>query len=160
MTNDFNRIYEMYKDNVYTIAYRYLGDPHAALDVSQDVFLALYEKRTKLLHLDHIGPYLYRSTINRAIDNIRKNRTIPMKSHHERADESSPLSQLERQDEVAFLLKGLTPDEKMAVILKDILELKMEEITGLLDIELSAVKSRLFRAREKMRKTGQRRNYG
>jgi RNA polymerase sigma-70 factor (ECF subfamily) len=154
---DFQTIYQEYKDKVYTIAFRYLPNRQNALDVSQDVFIKIFEDIGKLPLARELGPYIYRMTVNRCIDILRK--IVPLRLSEDYRETPQPCTpQADQDDEVDFLLSNLNPDQKMAVILKEILGFSVDETATACSVDSGTVKSRLSRAREAMRKTLARRS--
>jgi len=155
--NDFQIIYQEFKDKVYTIACRYLPNRQNALDVSQDVFIRIFENMGKLPPAPERGSYIYRMTVNRCIDILRK--VIPLRLPEDYRENPQPcIPQIDQDDEVDFLLSDLNPDQKMAVILKEILGFSVNETATACSVDSGTIKSRLSRARESMRKTLARRS--
>lgn len=146
----FTEIYKEFKDRVYTISYRYLGNRENALDVSQDIFVKLFETQDKLPPAHERGAWIYRITVNRCIDFLRKRK--PMASEAELANLEAPRTEtVEGRDEVDALLAPLNPDQRLAVILKEIIGLSVEETGRYTNTDAGTVKSRLSRARDTMR---------
>lgn len=154
--NNFKTIYQLFKDNVYTIAYRYLSHRQNALDVSQDVFLKIHQNLEKLPPENELAPYIYRMTANRCIDILRKVVPLPLSDSILPSVEEKQIPG-ESEDEVNFLLSGLNPDQRMAIILKEIMGLSINEIAATCEVDTGTIKSRLSRGRETMRKTFERR---
>jgi len=154
--NIFNPIYKEYKDSVYTIACRYLSNTERAMDVAQDIFIKINEKIDKLPPSGELGAYIYRMTVNRCIDILRKVQPLRLLEEHGNIAEHH-VPEVEENDEVDFLLSGLNPDQKMAIILKEILGFSVEDTAGACSCDIGTIKSRLSRARDIMRETHARR---
>jgi RNA polymerase sigma-70 factor, ECF subfamily len=153
---DFTLIYNEYKDKVYTIACRTLGDAGNAMDVSQDIFVKIYENPGKLPGAGELGAYIYRMTVNRCIDYLRKKNPLRLLKDTDVAA-SGEAFPADTSDEVGFLLSDLNPDQKTAIILKEIIGLSIEETAQVCSVDQGTVKSRLSRAKEIMRGTYARR---
>lgn len=152
MKAHFDALYGEYKDRVYTIARRYLGNREEALDASQDVFVKLYEKAAGVPGGAEQAPYVFRMVINRCIDLIRKRKaTAPLDGLASSEDQAA---RAEERDEVDFLLSWLNPDQRLAVVLKEMMDLTISEISGLTETDEGTIKSRLSRAKEIMREKG------
>lgn len=147
---EFKEIYDQNKDRVYTIAYRYLQDKDSAFDVSQEVFIKMYSLNKKFNTKNEENSYISRMTVNKSIDHIRKikpfttlNEDIELPSLKE--------TSIDKKDEVNFLLKQISKDQRLCVILKDIMGHTIEECATICGIEIGTVKSRLSRARDIMK---------
>ena len=64
----FRELFEAYFKISVTYAYRFVGDWQAAEDITQDVFMSLWEKKEDIVFNDPIKPYLYRAVYNRSIN--------------------------------------------------------------------------------------------
>ena len=145
----FNALYLEFKDRVYTIARRYLGSRDAALDAAQDVFVRLYEKIKALPAGTERAPYITRMIINRCLDMLRKRR--PQEGLEKLEAQNDTAAQAEARDEVDYLLSRLNPDQRLTVILKEIMGHSIEETAKMTGVDEGTVKSRFFRAMEIMR---------
>lgn len=67
----FNSLYEKYWDRVYVQAYRHLGDPESAEDITQDIFLQLWLRRSELV-IRNLPGYLSRATRNNVFKRMEK----------------------------------------------------------------------------------------
>jgi len=152
----FLSIYNEYKDKVYTIARRTLGDSRNAMDVSQDIFVKIHGDPGKLPPAAELGAYIYRMTVNRCIDYLRKKNPLRLLREHDIAADGEAFP-ADTSDEVGFLLSDLNPDQKSAVILKEIIGLSVEETARACSADTGTIKSRLSRAKEIMRETYARR---
>lgn len=162
----FNQLVLMYQSQAYNIAYRLLGDPDAAADATQDAFLKAFRR----LHQHRGGSFrswLLRIVTNTCYDLLRKRKrrpTVPLEpqSDEEESDrlprwqsnaESPEEAVLRREIHWAVQegLSQLSPEHRAVVVLSDIEGLSYEEIARVLDIPVGTVKSRLSRARARLR---------
>lgn len=139
-------------------AVRFLRDDEQARDVVQEVFMKLWSRRRDLAGVDNLEAYAMRMTRNLCIDEIQKHRTIPMEQLKDRNEWISNMKQadeLAEQKDTARLAKaiiGALPEQQRAVIhLRDIEHYELNEIARVLDMQNSAVRTNLSRARKKVR---------
>lgn len=152
----FAEIVYAFQDAVYNLCYRILSDRAEAEDASQEAFLRAY------LHLkryDLARPFktwLLSIASNHCIDRLRRRRLYflsidePLPSLTLSSDEPEPevASILREQSEVIqALLDNLAPDYRAAVVLRYWYDYSYSEIADMLETTESAIKSRLFRAR-------------
>ncbi len=149
----FYLIVDEYKDRVYEICYRVVGDYDDANDVSQDVFLRVYSSLKKFKHNSSFSTWLYRIAVNSSISFLKKSN-----SQKKRVDTSSDLTNIESGDRSSDIdnliqesIKKLDEKDRVVVVLKDIEGFSYEEISSILHINIGTVKSRLSRSREKLK---------
>jgi RNA polymerase sigma-70 factor (ECF subfamily) len=154
----FAELVEAYQSPVYNLTYRMLGDAREAEDAAQEAFLRAYQ------HLERYDPqrsfktWLLSIASNYCIDRLRKRRLTwlsidePLPPHPALTSdmpgpETAALSG-ERSEAVQELLSDLAPDYRAAVVLRYWYDMPYAEIAATLDTTESAIKSRLFRARQ------------
>ena len=154
----FAELVERHQRAVYNLTYRMLGEAGEAEDAAQEAFLRAYQ------HIDRYDPersfktWLLSITSNYCIDRIRKRRLTwlsldePLAPHpalnsQDGKPEEAMLSG-ERDDAVHMMLNQLAPDYRAAVILRYWYDMSYQEIADMLETTESAIKSRLFRARQ------------
>lgn len=163
----FNQLVLAYQSQVYNVAYRILGEPAAAADATQEAFLSAF------MHLnDYRGGsfkgWLLRTVTNACYDALRYARRRPAASLDAGddadegrnladvlpADDEDPLHAAERSDLRRFIARAalqLPPDQRITFVLSDVQGLSYEEIAEAMQVSLGTVKSRLSRARAKLR---------
>jgi len=152
-----------YESKVYSLALKMLRNPEDAEDVLQDTFLRAYRGIKSFQGHSTFSTWIYRITANSALMRLRK-KQLPMvwiDDADERetpiniADWSpSPVEQLLSQEtQVAMneAIEALPPEFRQVFVLRDIEELSNAEVADILDLSVPAVKSRLHRARLKVR---------
>ena len=151
---------------VYNLALRMTGNPEDALDVSQEAFLKAWRGLSTYHQDSAFSTWLYRLTSNACIDFLRKQKrntavSLNITNNEDMEMELSipdptadtehhVMQQLERED-IAKAMQCLEPEYRQALILRVVNELSYEEIGQVLQIKAGTVKSRIARAREKMR---------
>jgi RNA polymerase sigma-70 factor (ECF subfamily) len=160
----FRPLYERYKDKVYSTAYRITGDASLAEDVTHDVFLLVYERLGQFRRRSRFSSWLYRVTVNRATDAVRRRRRerwLFRARVGEDAEEGEVAATAERTPEqaveatelaeaVARALKELSLKLRTVVVLRYFEGLRYEEIAEVIGRSVGTVKSRLSRAHEKL----------
>lgn len=151
-----------YQGRVYAIAYHYMRDREEARDAAQEVFIKIYRGLGSMREGDRFLPWMLRLARNCCIDRLRrlKVRTPPAEVPVEEApqivaaDPSPEDSSLEqaRHGLLYRALAGLGEKSREMILLREIQELKLEEIAGMLQLPLGTVKSRSHRARLELAK--------
>lgn len=161
----FGKIIEAYQSPVYNLAYRMLSNSGEAEEAAQEAFIRAYT-RLDSYNPDHkFSTWLLSITSNYCIDQIRKRRALllsidePIAPHpalmSDKAD--APESQLvhsQQEEMVQSLLEGLDAEYREAVVLRYWHEMSYDEIAEIMDTSVSAIKSRLFRARKQLAEIG------
>ncbi len=158
----FGFLVEAYQNQVYSLCYRMLGNTHDAEDFAQESFFRAYQN---LKHYDFkrsFATWILSITAHYCIDRIRKRR-IPTTSFDVLQAELIPdqyapqpersLRRKEKEMALQNLLKELKPLDRAAIILRYWEDYSEIQIAETLDLSVSAVKSWLFRARQKLAKS-------
>ena len=161
----FNDLVYHYQDMAYNVAYRVLGNEDAASDATQDAFIKAY----KALHQYRGGSFkawLLRIVTNCCYDLLRTHQRRPSTpiddlvedDEHsdilEDTDDESPEDWVDREELGRLIQRGLEelpPDQRTVLVLSDIEGMAYEEIAAVTSVALGTVKSRLSRARAKLR---------
>jgi RNA polymerase sigma-70 factor (ECF subfamily) len=149
---DFRDAFHRHKDVVYRFAYRMTGSPSAAEDMVQDCFMTLWRKPEAYdPRRGALRSFLLGVTRNLALKRWRDQKP------HEPLDDFLACKALdivgqERAEAVQRAVLLLPPLQREALILAEYEDLSLEEIMQATGVELAAVKSRLHRARQNLRK--------
>jgi RNA polymerase sigma-70 factor (ECF subfamily) len=143
-----------YERPVFNAAYRMLGNPDEAADVTQTTFLKAIE------HLDRFNPkykffsWIYRIAVNESINQINRrsrleelgdNQSSPLRG----PDEMTEAGRVSKQ--VQSVLLDLSEDHRAVIVLRHFVEVSYRQIGEILQIPEKTVKSRLFSARQQMK---------
>ncbi len=163
----FAELVYAHQDAVYNLCYRMLGNSTEAEDAAQDAFLKAYVNLRRYDPARSFKTWVMSIASNHCIDIIRKRRMqllsldepLPSAdamalSSSEPGPESQAL-QTEMSEEVQALLDELQPDYRAAVVLRYWYDYSYAEIADALDTTESAIKSRLFRARQMLAQKAQ-----
>ena len=156
-------LYERFRDRVYNVALRIVGDADEANDVLQDVFVLLFRKIQKFRARSVFASWVYRITVNLSLDHLRRRRrnplwaggAVPLDSIEDegrrlRPDRAADLRDLE--EHVQRALEMLSDRLRIAVVLRYLEGLSYQEIAEILGCSLGTVKSRLNRAHTVLRR--------
>ncbi len=161
----FNELVLFYQQQVYNLAYRIMGDPASAADATQDAFISAYQSIDRFRG-GSFKSYLMRIVTNKCYDELRRRKRRPATSFEDFGDideESNPIltsereepeDTLERQALVQAIERGLETlpiDQRITLVLSDVQGMSYQEIAETTDVALGTVKSRLARARRKLR---------
>jgi RNA polymerase sigma-70 factor (ECF subfamily) len=161
----FEQLVKIYEKRVYTMALRLVGNADDAFDIAQEAFIRVYRSLSGFKGEAKFSTWIYRIVSNLCIDFNRRTkrfRQVPLEYSDE--DESFEISipddrydperELERSEitrAVESALESLTPEHKEIFILRELNGMSYAEIADIMDLEEGTVKSRLFRARDKLR---------
>jgi RNA polymerase sigma-70 factor (ECF subfamily) len=151
----FTLIVRAYETPVYNYVMRLVGDRALAEDLTQEVFLRVFQGLPKFSLRSKFTTWLFQVTKNRVLDELRANERRPRLSVAledvpplEVVD--APFERVEAMDAVWRSVADLTPDLKMALLLRDVVGLSYTEIADSLEITLATVKWRIYKAREEV----------
>ncbi|MFC7394601.1 RNA polymerase sigma factor SigW [Scopulibacillus cellulosilyticus] len=163
----FSELVNLYKNQVYNICYRMVGLPQEAEDLAQETFLRAYTNIERYETNRKFSTWLYRIATNLSIDYLRKKKPsdyldaeIPgtngfnMYMHIascERLPEEHLLEN-EMQETIQYEISQLPPKYRSVIVLKYLQDLSLKEISEILDIPETTVKTRVHRGREALRK--------
>lgn len=165
----FVEAFHLYKDFVYTLAFKLLNDKAEAMDVTQEVFVTLFRKVGAFRGESQLKTWLYRVAINQATNRNRwwkrrfRHRTISLdlasraslaKRPVFHSCGPSPAAECysrELREALQKSIQELPFDQRVAVVLRDVDGFTYEEIAELTGANIGTVKSRIARGREKLR---------
>jgi RNA polymerase sigma-70 factor (ECF subfamily) len=160
----YNRLVLLHQEAVYNVVYRIMGDGDAAADITQDAFLSAYHAIHRFTE-GSFKAWLIRIATNACYDEFRRRKRRPQASLDEmteenesagllRSDEPGPEQMHLRREMVRAIqdcLNHLPEDQRIAVVLCDVEGYDYSEIADIITGSLGTVKSRISRARSKLR---------
>jgi RNA polymerase sigma-70 factor (ECF subfamily) len=163
-------LYERFRERVFNVALRVVGNGDEAGDVLQDVFLLLFRKIHRFREQAFFASWVYRITVNVSLDHLRRRRRAPLPTAREELldgpQETGELSGPERrlagrdlQTHVRTALHTLSARLRIVIVLRYLEGLAYTDIAEILECTVGTVKSRLNRAHAAMRRELARR-YG
>jgi RNA polymerase sigma-70 factor, ECF subfamily len=168
----FEEIFARYNTMVFRLTHRLLGDYEEALDVSQEVFLTVYQKMKSFRGESSLKTWIYRIAINRASNRfrwwnrLRRRGTISLDEHlskelpvsfsdslesNNRTPEENLLLEEEREEIERSLLQ-LPVSQRIALVMRDVEGMSYEEIAESMQVSLGTVKSRIARGRDDLKR--------
>jgi RNA polymerase sigma-70 factor (ECF subfamily) len=160
----FMHIVEAYQRPVYNLCYRMLGDATQAEDAAQETFLRVYTKIDTYKHDRKFSSWLLSIASHHCIDQLRRRRYQMVSWDDLPPWRWLPSNDPEPEDVVLThethgtlrtLIDTLPPDYRAAVVLRYWHDMSYEEISETLETTVSAIKSRLFRAKQMMMKASE-----
>lgn len=154
----FTRLVDAYQKPVYNLCYRMLGNAEDAEDGAQETFLRAYKSIQRYDQSRPFSTWLLSIAAHYCIDQIRRRR-MPIVAIEDLAVPDIPdpapsleskVSKNEERDRMRLVLKSLDPVDRAAVIMFYWYDFSYEEICQSLSLSLSALKSRLHRAKRSM----------
>lgn len=144
----FRELFDRYKNSIYGYVRRRVNDPGRAEEITQDVFLALVQRRNGYHVSASFRTYLYRIALNRIASEYRKKKeSDPLPEEVPAAGGGDPAVVQQVRDALA----QLEPEQREIVLLREYQGLSYEEIAAVLSVPVGTVRSRLFRAKMALR---------
>ncbi len=158
----FTRLVEHYQTPVFNLCYRMLGEPEAAEDAAQESFLRAYQNLSRYDRQRPFATWLLSIAAHHCIDRLRRRRFVIFSLDAEREDDDRPTElpdrnaadpeqeaiRREEQEGIQTALRGLDATDRAAIVLRYWYDFSEVEIAESLNLTVSAVKSRLHRARK------------
>ena len=167
----FGELIERWQRKIYAFICRYVGNSTDAQDLTQDTFTKAYRNLDRLADPARFPSWLYKIALNECRMRFRKERRVqlvPLQEEEEgypgrpelAVETATPETELAVQEEIELVREAFKqlPEEQRAVLLmKEYQGLKFHEISEVLDIPLSTVKSRMYLGLKTLRKLMERR---
>jgi RNA polymerase sigma-70 factor (ECF subfamily) len=167
----FAEIITKYKKVVFGHAYNFLRNKEEAEDAAQEIFVSVYNNLKNFRGDSKLSTWIYRITVNTCKNRLkqlqRARGQMAEDSYEEGAEEKPSLvdglkEKEEKEPDKSFAseevrktvykrIDELTGEQRQVIMMRDVEGLSYEEIGQALKISVSAVKSKLFRARENLR---------
>ncbi len=168
-TEAFRRLFQLYKNRVLNTALGLVQNRHDAEDVTQEVFVSLYQNLTTFRGDAQLLTWIYRITVNKSLDFLKakqakKRSGFIISLFGSKTEPEKPLDipdfvhpgvLLEKQEAATALFKAiqkLPEQQKVAFTLAKVEGLSYQEIAEILQVSLSSVESLLFRAKQNLQK--------
>jgi RNA polymerase sigma-70 factor, ECF subfamily len=151
----FTLIVRAYEQPVFNYVLRLVGDRALAEDLTQEVFLRVYQGLPGFSLRSRFTTWLFQVTKNRALDELRAMERRPravvcLDNIPPLEVVDQPFERTEAIDAVWRAVQALSVDLKMALLLRDVVGLSYTEIADSLEITLATVKWRIYKAREEV----------
>jgi len=164
----FDTLMQKYEKKVYSLCYRMSRNPDDAADLAQEAFTKVYKALPSFRGQSSFSTWLYRIVTNTCLDERRRRDSRPSTVSIDKPLETEegemaltlpcsdpdPLTvavNLELQNEINELLAMLPPDQRLVLVMRDLEGYSYLEIADALQVTMGTVKSRLNRARSRLR---------
>jgi RNA polymerase sigma-70 factor (ECF subfamily) len=151
----FQILVKRHKEKVRNIIYITMNNSSLVDDIAQDVFITVYKNLKHFRFESQFTTWLYRITVNRCKDYLRKMNVrkifFPIDEGSEVSEYPTPIEDNDVSKIVMDAISKLPVKLRMPLILKDIEGFSYQEISETLKCEMGTVKSRIFRGREKLK---------
>ena len=151
----FQILVKRHKEKVRNIIYITMNNSALVDDIAQDVFITVYRNLKHFRFESQFTTWLYRITVNRCKDYLRKMNVrkifFPIEEGSEVSEYPTPIENNDISRIVMDAISKLPVKLRMPLILKDIEGFSYQEISESLNCEMGTVKSRIFRGREKLK---------
>jgi RNA polymerase sigma-70 factor (ECF subfamily) len=157
----FTIIVRTYEQPVFNYVLRLTGDRSLAEDLTQEVFLRVFQGLPSFSLRSRFTTWLFQVTKNRVLDELRALERRPralvaLEDVPPLEVVDAPLERTETIQAVWRAVEELNPDLKMALLLRDVVGLSYTEIAETLEVTLATVKWRIYKAREEVQLALQR----
>ena len=158
-TQSFEILVRRHQKTTFNLIYRFLGDYDEATETAQEVFLSAYSSIQQFRGDANFATWLYRIAFNHA-SSRRKSLNSKLQRHVALEDDvvadcsADPETSAERreiQQCVQQALNSLDREDAQIILLRDLQDVRYEDIAETLDVPVGTVKSRLHRARQALR---------
>jgi RNA polymerase sigma-70 factor (ECF subfamily) len=149
-------LYERHKQAIYAFCLRMTSDVSSAQDAAQETFLKMLSKVHTVEHGITLRSWLFSTARNEILMVMRRKRTVPMEPLEEAEEVSGPLTPLRVTEDrqmsaiIENAISRLQPVNREAFLLREKEGMSYDEIAAITGASLSAVKSRIFKARSAM----------
>lgn len=165
----YRSVMELYADMVYNTSLSIIQNTDDAQDITQDVFIEVFQSIKKFEQKSSLKTWIYRITVTKTLDEVKKNKSIKrgslftrvFKNKEERTMPDIPhfnhpgieLEQKEAASTLFMAIEKLPENQKVAFTLNKIEQLSYKEIAEIMKLSLSSVESLIFRARQNLQRS-------
>lgn len=147
----FIEIINKYKRKVVSLCYAYTKDYFEAEDLSQEVFIALYNNIDKFREECSLSTYIYKISMSKALDYKRKKSLKGFLTGLFNVNTAQSECDIDDKNYIRKCISSLPKDLKEVVVLYYYIGLNQKEISKILNISQKAVEGRIYRAKQKLR---------
>jgi len=151
----FRTLVIKHKEKVRNLVFLTLGDTEFVDDISQDVFISVYHNLKEFRFESKFTTWLYRITVNKCRDYLRKKRVrsifVPIKDTDTEYGTGPFSENIDIPHLIRSAIEKLPEKLKIPLVMRDIDGFSYKEIADKLGTEVGTIKSRIFRARENLK---------
>jgi len=153
----FRQLVEKYQDSVINVSYQFLRNKEEAEEVAQDVFLKVYLSSGSYQPKSKFSTWLFRIVVNSCLNKLRDKKkfsSLQLEENfpapaNDQPDKSYEQEELKRM--VRSAIDSLPENQRTVILLNQYEELSYQDMARILDCSVSAIESRLFRAKESLK---------
>ena len=139
-----------HQEDFYRLAFSYVKNRDAALDVVQESIVRALSKSDSLRQPEYMKTWFYRILLNESMNHYRRNkRLVPLEESA--ADAPAPAGDPAERLDLYAAIDRLDPKEQAIIRLRFFEDMKLEEIARITGTNLNTVKSRLYKSLRKLR---------
>lgn len=164
MSTANNEIYDHFihyieenQNRFYYLAYSYMKEPNAALDIVQESLYKALKSLDTLKEASYMQTWFYRILVNTSLDELRKNkRTVlqdptDLSSYQDENTAKAPVTEQAELMDLYQALDELDPQAKTIIVLRYFEDKKLSDIAEILDENINSIKSKLYRSLDKLK---------
>lgn len=151
---------------LYRLAWRFTGNVTDAEDLLQDVLIKVYPKTREMLAIQKLRPWLAKVLYHQYVDSVRqRKRSLVLELVSGSEGEEDPLDKIAttregpeeeaersgQRDRILAAVRQLNPEQRALIAMHDVEGYSLEELEGMLETPIGTLKSRLHRARARLR---------
>jgi RNA polymerase sigma-70 factor (ECF subfamily) len=153
---DFTKLVLPFKDKVFRLAKRLLVSREEAEDATQEILMKLWKNKEKIAEYKNVEAFAMTMTKNFCLDRLKSKHAQNLKIVHSNYEDNntSLVKQVEARDSVDWvskIIEGLPEQQKIILQLRDIEEYDFDEIAKVVDMNPTAIRVALSRARKTIR---------
>ena len=151
----FEALLDRYQKTVFNVVYRMVKDVEEAQDITQASFVKVYENLRSFNPKYKFFSWIYKIAVNESLNYINQRKRVSELNEEIVSEENNPegvLDNIEISEKIDECLMKLSPEYRIVIVLRHFQDLPYNEIGQILDIPEQTVKSRLFAARQALRK--------
>ncbi|MDA2808038.1 MULTISPECIES: RNA polymerase sigma factor SigM [Nocardiopsis] len=159
----FDELVRRHRERMWAVAIRVLGDPEEAADALQDAFLSAFRAAGRFRGEAQVSTWLHRIVVNACHDRMRRRMVRPAVPtddatldvlSNERAKATAsvpdPAGRSDSRMDVHAALEQIPPEQRLALVLVDMMGYRVDEAAGILEVAPGTVKSRCARGRARL----------
>ncbi|HMO36617.1 MAG TPA: sigma-70 family RNA polymerase sigma factor [Gemmatales bacterium] len=158
----FSLLVHRYQDRLFNALTRFLDNQEDARDVLQEALLSAFSHARNFKGQSRFYTWIYRIAMNHAIDLLRRRKprqtlSLHREDHparHTASKEAGPTENLERSEDCLLIrsaLQELSSEHRLVIVMKELDDMRYEEIAEVLEVPVGTVRSRLHRARAELK---------
>lgn len=152
----FRLLVQRHQEKIRNIIYLVLSDSEVVDDLAQEVMITIYKNLKNFRFESQFTTWFYRITVNKCKDHLRKKNVrkifVPIKEASEKLEYTSSTEVNDISKIVMDAISKLPVKLRVPLLLKDIEGFSYQEIAQTINCEMGTVKSRIYRAREGLKK--------